>query len=59
MRKEKKDSVQFALRLDRTIANDLEKMSVATGLTKTKITERALAEYIRKYNEVGWGFKDK
>ena len=40
-------------RLDKDVSDKLVKMAVDTGLSKTRIVNRALKEYIEKYNKTG------
>lgn len=40
-------------RLDKDVSDKLVKMAADTGLSKTRIVNRALKEYIEKYNKTG------
>lgn len=40
-------------RLDKDVSDKLAKMVADTGLSKTRIVNRALKEYIEKYNKTG------
>ena len=40
-------------RLDKDVSDKLVKMATDTGLSKTRIVNRALKEYIEKYNKTG------
>lgn len=40
-------------RLDKDVSDKLVSMAVDTGLSKTRIVNRALKEYIEKYNKTG------
>lgn len=40
-------------RLDKDVSDKLAKMAADTGLSKTRIVNRALKEYIEKYNKTG------
>lgn len=40
-------------RLDKDVSDKLVDMAADTGLSKTRIVNRALKEYIEKYNKTG------
>ena len=53
MAKPSKDYVPLNIKLDRQVAEILDKFTQKTGITKTAATENALKEYIDKYNKTG------
>lgn len=53
MSRQKKESVNISINLDRRVADALRGMSEETGIPKTTIIERGTMEYIRRYNETG------
>lgn len=48
-----KEQEMLHCRLDKRIAEMLNKFSEETGLTKTKAVERAVERYIKSYEETG------
>ena len=53
MSRQKKESVNISINLDRRVADALREMSEETGIPKTAIIERGTMEYIKRYNETG------
>lgn len=46
----KKDAIKISLRMEREIAEMLEKFCSDTARTKTRVMELAVKEYIEKHN---------
>ena len=53
MPRPKKDFEPINCKIEREIAEKLEKMCEDTGLSKTKVVEKALIKYIEEYNKTG------
>lgn len=53
MPQHKKDFKLLNCKIDKKIAEDLEKFVADTGLSKTITVEKALAKYIEHYNKTG------
>ena len=48
-----KESTPLNVKLNKALFVELDRMSKDTSLSKTAIVERALAHYIKSYNETG------
>lgn len=53
MPQHKKDFIPLNCKLDKEIAEDLDKFIKETGLSKTTTVEKALKKYIDEYNKTG------
>lgn len=53
MAQKRKDFISLNIKLDKLIAEKLEKFTEKTGLSKTATVENALMTYIEQYNKTG------
>lgn len=53
MNRQRKNSVPLSFKLDKDIADMLQNFVGKTGMSKTATVERALREFIEKYNRTG------
>lgn len=53
MPQRKKDFIPLNIKLDKPVAEELEKFTEKTGLSKTATVENALKAYIEQYNKTG------
>lgn len=53
MAQKRKDFIPLNIKLDKPIAEELEKFTEKTGLSKTATVENALKAYIEQYNKTG------
>lgn len=49
----KKEYIRISLRLDKDVAEALEKMANETGITKTAIIEKSVMQFVDNYNKTG------
>ena len=49
----KKEYIRISLRLDKDVAEALEKMANETGITKTAIIEKSVMQFVDNYNNTG------
>lgn len=53
MARASKEYKNLNCKIDKTVSDKFEKFTKDTGLSKTATVERALAEFIEKYNKTG------
>lgn len=53
MAQKRKDFIPLNIKLDKPVAEELEKFTEKTGLSKTATVENALKVYIEQYNKTG------
>ena len=53
MARQAKDFKNLNCKVDKKVSDSLEKFIADTGLSKTATVEKALDEYINKYNKTG------
>ena len=53
MARQNKDYKNLNCKVDKEVSDMLEKFIEKTGMSKTSTVERALKEYIEKYNRTG------